>query len=78
MSYIPECPGDVTSGCNTIEQHMQEEYVWLEHVEQSYIDDVIGESQLSWVAYHFSTMPPTDVFQSVNAMFLLFQQDWGG
>ena len=73
--YVPECPGDVTSGCNTIKQHMQEEYGWLEHVEQSYIDDVTGESQLSWTAYHASTMPPTAVFPSVNAMLPLFQHE---
>ena len=33
--YIPECPGDVTSGRNTIKQYRREENEWLEHKEQS-------------------------------------------
>ena len=47
----------------------------MEHAEQSYTDDVTGESHISWAAYHASTLPPTNVLPSVNVMLPLFQYE---
>ena len=48
---------------------------WLKTVEQSYLHEVDGNSNISWAAYHANQQPTQDNPPSITAMLPLFHED---
>jgi len=48
---------------------------WLETVEQSYLQVVSGDSNISWTAYHASHQPEQELNPAITALLPLFPDE---
>ncbi|PIK43222.1 hypothetical protein BSL78_19913 [Apostichopus japonicus] len=72
---IPKVDGPLKGDGQHFRQALQEEFRWLEIMEQTYREDINKDSNISWAAYHASQQPVQDRPPAIAALLPLFLED---
>ena len=66
--FVPIAAGNLTSTCETLSEHLEKEFEWLDQAEKMHTDETSSESSISWATYHASKLPEPDILPSINTM----------